>query len=89
MLFMGLIPNELGILLYIHKIHFRRLVMYSGITISEHPRQIIGELHTSENAESYIEYTKNGTTIREEVFPESIKRVDSTPITQKQKDRWF
>ena len=49
--------------------------MYSGITISEDPKQILGELYTSENAENYIEYTQNGAMIREEVFPGSIHKI--------------
>ena len=53
--------------------------MYSGLTISEQPKQIVGELHTNENAESYIEYIQNGTIVREEVFPESINRVEVHP----------
>ena len=52
--------------------------MYCGITISESPKQIVGELYTNENAESYIEYLQNGAVVREEVFPASVQRVAST-----------
>jgi len=51
--------------------------MYCGITISESPKQIVGELYTNENAESYIEYLQNGAVVREEVFPTSVQRVES------------
>ena len=49
--------------------------MYCGITISDLPRQIVGELYTNENAESYIEYLQNGIVVREEVFPGSIHKI--------------
>ena len=50
-------------------------MLYCGVTISESPKQIFGELYTSENAETYIEYMQNNTLVREEVLPGTVQRI--------------
>lgn len=57
--------------------------MYCGTTISAIPQQVRGELYTNENAESYIEYFKNGQLVREEVFPCSVRHLnDNHPASK-------
>ncbi len=55
--------------------------MYCGKTISATPKLISGDLYISGNAETYIEYIQNGQTLRDEVFPDSVRHINENSLS--------